>query len=135
MDKPEEILNEKDIIKRAYKFGFYVGLHGHTDWFGWVAEVKKKIYEEAKHLGVYEEVKKAYIKGKKAGRVEREKRIHLGLMKQTTSEIPEKIKIVSIERNRGSIASLNFPKIEDMPKTIKKPRFFRLPKILRGGEE
>ncbi|AMM53698.1 hypothetical protein [Pyrococcus kukulkanii] len=128
-DEIEEILSEKDIIKRAYLFGFYVGLYGHVDWAGWVAEIRRELYIEARKLGVYEEVKYAYREGKEAGRKERARRIHAGLMKEDSGKMkvkPRKVKILS----KTTDEIHGFPKKEEMPRILMGFKGLGLPRIL-----
>ncbi|AFK22465.1 hypothetical protein [Pyrococcus sp. ST04] len=129
----EEILKEKDIVKKAYLFGFYIGLHGHVEWIGWVAKIKKEIYLEAKSLGVYELAKLAYKEGKEAGKIERERRIHEGLMKREENlKIKKPIEIVPVSKKIEN-KQLLFPKNEDLPGILKEFKGLKLPRFLKGG--
>ncbi|ASJ17173.1 hypothetical protein A3L04_08880 [Thermococcus chitonophagus] len=124
----DEILHEKNIIKKAYLFGFYVGLYGHLDWSGWVAEIRREIYIEARKLGIYEEVKHAYKEGKEAGKKERARRINAGLMKEERERIKGKPK--KIEASRATDEVHEFPKKEKVPRILEGFKGLSLPKIL-----
>ncbi|AEH24763.1 hypothetical protein [Pyrococcus yayanosii] len=135
-DELKKILAEKDVVKKAYLFGFYVGLYGHIDWSGWVAEIKEAIFREAEERRMYEDVKEAYIRGKQDGRERREEFLQKGLMKEREVEVRrKKIKKISSEAPLTDILStpkiLEQPKISKLPAVLKDVNFLRLPRVIR----
>ncbi|WP_048146768.1 hypothetical protein [Pyrococcus abyssi] len=126
----KEILKEKNVVKKAYLFGIYVGLSGHIEWSGWVKEILEEIYREAESKGVYEEVKEAYKEGKELGKRERARRIQLGLMKESEkAKEEEKERITQL----GEIKKMSFPIRERMPRFLEGFLGIKLPRFLRGG--
>lgn len=76
----------KKLVQEAYKFGYFVGYKGHSEWAEWVRERRERLYARAQELGVYELVKNAYNRGKADGAKKREEEIRKGLGKETTGE-------------------------------------------------
>ncbi|BAA30121.1 hypothetical protein [Pyrococcus horikoshii] len=132
MIKIQDILNEKNVVKKAYLFGIYVGLYGHVEWSGWVRDILESIYREAESLGIYDEVKEAYNEGKEVGRRERIRRIHAGLMKDKEKEEISREKII-VSYSGNELRRIAFPRNEDMPRFLRGFKMLKFPKFLRGG--
>jgi len=140
----EKATKRQELIKEAYRFGYFVGYKGHTEWVSWVSKKKGEIYEKAKLFGIYNEVRTAYEKGIEDGKARRLKEIELGLSKLESEIIPESTKEVTETKEKEEIEEeyqtfAKTPKIMEPPeiikliKSIEAPKMLSLPKML--GEE
>jgi len=139
----------KELLKKAYRLGYFVGFYGHTEWAAWISEEKEEIYLEAQLLGIYEKVKKVYAFGKEEGAKKREELIQKGLSIEPPKS-KEEIKKKVMEEPKGLIPMeevkktgkhyLSFlesdkivarPKLFKKVKIIKKPNFLKLPSFIR----
>ena len=138
----EDKTREEKIIKEAYRFGYFVGYKGHSEWLSWIHEKKWEIYEEAKKLGIYEEVKKAYRMGKKEGAKKRIIEIQQELGKEGKEggeKGTKKVEVVSeeaLEREfltiLGSPEILEPPELLNLVKILKNPGLLGIPRSLEG---
>ncbi len=64
-DRPGGQVSE--LKRRAYELGLEVGEENHLESVGWVNSKLQEIREEASRVGIFEEVRDAYQKGKKMG--------------------------------------------------------------------
>ncbi|MCO6040470.1 hypothetical protein [Thermococcus alcaliphilus] len=137
-------VKKEDLIKEAYRFGYFVGYKGHTEWVSWIAGKKREIYRQAEELGIYKEVKIAYEKGLQDGKERRMKEVAQGLEKLEDEILPEKPKVENVEEKEEiEIEFSRFsktPKIVEPPeileliKALEEPKMLTLPKML-GKEE
>ncbi|AEC52463.1 hypothetical protein PNA2_1548 [Pyrococcus sp. NA2] len=123
-----EILKEKNVIRRAYLFGIYVGLYGHIEWSGWIREVLESIYREAIELELYDKVREAYREGKEIGRRERLRRIYGGLIKEEAETEVTGLNVLLNEDLEDS----GLPRKEKIPKFLGGFRGTELPRFLKG---
>lgn len=141
----EKISKKQELIKEAYRFGYFVGYKGHTEWVSWIAQKKREIYENAKLLGIFDEVKMAYEKGLENGKNKRAKEIELGLSKLESESKPETTKKIEkrehekeIEREYDVFSKtpkiIESPEILRLIKSVEAPKMLSLPKML-GGED
>ncbi|NJE26265.1 hypothetical protein E3E22_06450 [Thermococcus sp. MV5] len=141
----EETTKKRELIKEAYRFGYFVGYRGHTEWISWVSKKKGEIYEKAKLFGIYNEVRTAYEKGIEDGKARRLKEVELGLSKLESEIIPESTKKVTKTQEKEEIEEdyqtfAKTPKIMEPPeilkliKSIEAPKMLSLPKMLDGEE-
>ena len=140
-------VTREGLIKKAYRFGYFVGYKGHTEWVSWVAKKKEEIYRKAEDLGIYEEVKTAYRKGLQDGKERRMREITQGLKKLEDEILPEKSRKLGAETVKEKVEIeeeflqfLKTPKIVEPPeilaltKALDVPQMFSHPKML-GREE
>jgi len=71
----------RELVERAYKFGYFIGYEGHSEWTEWVRKRREELYKMAEAIDAYEVVKQAYNKGKADGMKKREEDILKGLGK------------------------------------------------------
>ena len=152
MKKDEEIkIRKMELIREAYRFGYFIGYHGHTEWTEWVGKKKEELYEKAKGLEIYPLVKNAFRRGKTDGERQRAEDINRGIAETgtTVEEESPKVKVrprpiteeEKVEEEfRSFLASpriIEPPEILSMMKAIGEPRFIKLPGMLgqRGEEE
>ncbi|WP_232054799.1 hypothetical protein [Thermococcus sp. 2319x1] len=137
-------MKKEDLIKEAYRFGYFVGYKGHTEWVSWIAGKKGEIYRQAEELGIYKEVKAAYEKGLQDGKERRMKEVALGLGKLEDEILPEKVKTENVEeKEKIEKEFLQFsktPKIVEPPeiltlmKAVETPKILSPPKIISKEE-
>ncbi|USS41226.1 hypothetical protein NF865_03235 [Thermococcus aggregans] len=132
-------MKKKDLIKEAYRFGYFVGYRGHTEWVSWVSKKKVNIYSLAEELGILEEVKMAYEEGLKDGKAKRLKDISSGLLTSSLEGEPkqkEGDEGLENELEKEFSEFLTTPKIIEPPKilsimkSLEPPKMLSLPKIL-----
>jgi len=135
----DEMNKKRDLIKEAYRFGYFVGYKGHTEWISWISKKKARIYSLAEELGILEEVKMAYEEGLKDGKAKRMKDISSGLLTSSSEDIPERRERKEVLENDLEEEFSEFlitPKIVEPPKIlavmkpIKTPKMLAPPKIL-----
>lgn len=78
--------SRKALLEEAYRFGYFIGLRGHSEWAEWVRKKREELYRKAEELGIYELVKEAYRRGKEEGRKAREEMLYEGLAKESGEE-------------------------------------------------
>ncbi|WP_461866739.1 hypothetical protein [Thermococcus sp.] len=138
---------KKEILKKAYNLGYFVGFYGHSEWLSWIVKEKEEIYSQAKFMGIYKVVKRAYAIGKERGIRKREELIMKGLSVNTIKveelelrQLPlfleeEGISEVQEERYLNFLQPIkitNPHRLLRENEMLKKPKFFNLPKFLRG---
>ncbi len=74
----------KRLVEEAYRFGYFVGYGGHSEWAGWIRRKKVQMYSLAEELGVLELVRDAYRRGKVEGAKKKGEDIRKGLGKGAT---------------------------------------------------
>ena len=130
----EKLPRKQELIKEAYRFGYFVGYKGHTEWVSWIAKKKAEIYEKANLLGIINEAKIAYEQGLKDGKERRQKEIELGLSKlESELELKETEKVdigeeEKIDREYKSFSKT--PKIVEPPEIIRPIKYIEAPKML-----
>ncbi|WP_297436472.1 hypothetical protein [Thermococcus sp.] len=128
----------KRLVEEAYRFGYFVGYGGHSEWAGWIRRKKVQMYSLAEELGVLELVRDAYRRGKAEGAKKKEEDIRKGLGKgapildgrgapevfpfEETSEEIEGEFIRFIETTRLYLP----PDLLDTLKNIRPPKMLRL---------
>ncbi|WP_048150165.1 hypothetical protein [Palaeococcus ferrophilus] len=153
MKKDEEIkIRKRELIREAYRFGYFIGYHGHTEWVGWVSEKKEEIYERAKELEVYPLVRDAFRRGRIDGERQRIDDINRGVAETGRAVEEEEKPRVKVEARpiteeegmeeefKSFLASpriIEPPEILSMMKVVGEPGFMKLPGMLgqRGEEE
>lgn len=134
----EDKTRKERLIKEAYRFGYFVGYKGHSEWLSWIHEKKWKIYEEAKRLGIYEEIKKAYQMGKEEGTKKRIIEIQQKLGKEEEGGGKEGITGEALEREFLTILKspeiLEPPELLNLVKILKKPGLLDMPRSLGERE-
>ncbi|WP_457741477.1 hypothetical protein [Thermococcus sp.] len=71
--------DRKALLEEAYRFGYFIGLKGHSEWAEWVRKKREELYQKAEEFGIYELVKEAYRRGKEEGKKVREEMLYEGL--------------------------------------------------------
>ncbi|RLF75271.1 hypothetical protein [Palaeococcus sp. (in: euryarchaeotes)] len=137
-DKPKK----EELIKEAYRFGYFVGYKGHSEWLSWIHEKKWELYEEAKKFGIYEAVKRAYQMGKEEGAKRRATEIQKGLGKEEggkegvrkAEEFESEVSEEELEREFLTILRspeiLEPPELLNLIKILKKPGLLDMPQHL-----
>ncbi len=140
----------KKLLKEGYKFGYFVGYKGHSEWVSWVREKREELYKKAEELGVYELVKSAYKRGKAEGSRKRQEEINLGLIEKgrLTEEEAETKPRVELREEAGEETTegkekfeVEFARFLQTTKLILPPDFLdtlkhlEIPKMLKLGEE
>lgn len=123
-------VKKEDLIKEAYRFGYFVGYKGHTEWVSWIAGKKREIYRRAEELGIYKEVKIAYEKGLQDGKERRMKEVTQGLEKLEDEILPERPKVDNV-REKEEI-EIEFSRFSKTPKIVEPPEILELIKALEG---
>jgi len=129
------------LLEEAYRFGYFVGYRGHSDWTGWARERREEMYQKAERLGVYELVKKAYRRGKDEGSKRREEEIHLGLIEKGRVEIegekPAERQVTkeSEEEEEEFTEFLRTAKLVLPPEFLNTLKYMEIPRMLRMGGE
>jgi len=130
----EKLSKKQELIKEAYRFGYFVGYKGHTEWVSWIAKKKREIYENASLLGIIDEVKAAYEKGLKDGKERKHREIELGLSKlESELELKETEKVDIGEEEKIDQEYKSFsktPKIVEPPEIIRLIKYIEAPKML-----
>jgi len=132
------VMGKEELIKEAYRFGYFVGYKGHTEWVSWVAKKKEELYKRAEEMEIYEQVKLAYQRGLQDGKNRRMKEITQGMEKLEDEILSEKPKIENAQETEEVEFSLflRTPKIVEPPeilsliKTLRVPKMFSPPKML-----
>lgn len=70
-DKRKDLI--KKLLKEAYKLGFEVGYHGHSEVAGKIGRKRFEIFKMAKKFGIQKECQAYYEKGKEEGKQRRAK--------------------------------------------------------------
>jgi len=126
---------KQELIKEAYRFGYFVGYKGHTEWISWIAKKKGEIYKKAKLLGVYNEVKSAYERGLEDGKARKTREIEFGLSKLEIKESEDEEKIEGEYEVFSRTSKITEPpEILKLIKSIETPKMLSLPKLL-GKQE
>lgn len=123
-------MKKEDLIKEAYRFGYFVGYKGHTEWVSWIAGKKREIYRRAEELGIYKEVKIAYEKGLQDGKERRMKEITQGLEKLEDEILPEKQKVDNAQEKEE--LEIEFSRFSKTPKIVEPPEILALIKTLEA---
>ncbi len=137
---------QKELLKKAYNLGYFVGFYGHSEWISWISKEKKEIYTRAKLMEIYNTVRKAYSAGKKEGIKRREEMIRKGLseepaqieeqvIKHLVSFLEEELEFIEEKRHLSLLRSVKRTSPERLMRKhdmLKKPKFFNLPRFLRG---
>ncbi|ALV63646.1 hypothetical protein ADU37_CDS19470 [Thermococcus sp. 2319x1] len=121
-------MKKEDLIKEAYRFGYFVGYKGHTEWVSWIAGKKGEIYRQAEELGIYKEVKAAYERGLQDGKERRMKEVALGLGKLEDEILPEKVKTENLQREEE--IEIEFSRFSKTPKIVEPPEILALMKAV-----
>jgi len=154
------MVNKKDtqkiqkIIREAYRFGYFIGYKGHSEWISWVGHKKSEIYEKARELGVYEKAKKAYQRGKLDGERKRMEDVQSGLAVKLSPQeesksgmegafVEEEIQHeerfnVEFARILNSPSILEPPEVLELMGMLKKPKTIGFPSsigYIQDGEE
>ena len=128
------------LLEEAYRFGYFVGYQGHSDWTGWARERREEIYQKAERLGVYELVKKAYKRGKDEGSRRREEEVHLGLIEKGRVEVeeerPSERPVIEESKEREEFAEfLRTAKLVLPPEFLNTLKYMEIPRMLKMGGE
>lgn len=123
----KEISNDekKRFLKEAYKLGYEVGYHQHSE-LGWVAEKYSSYVKKASEYGFKDEIEKIYIEGKQVGRRERFKSLYIDQF--SIAEKAEKKRLLMEDK----FTQLNQPLMLDISSNILRIRMISLPSILKG---
>lgn len=154
MEKDEEIkIRKRELIREAYRFGYFIGYQGHTEWVGWVSEKKEELYERAKELDIYPLVRAAFRRGRMEGERQRIDDINRGVAEVgrivEEEETKPKAEVESRLAKEEEALEAEFrtflrspriiepPEILSMMKAVEEPNFMRFPGLLgqRGEEE
>ncbi|AIF70389.1 hypothetical protein PAP_10075 [Palaeococcus pacificus DY20341] len=135
MVKKKDTQKIQEIIREAYRFGYFIGYKGHSEWISWVGHKKSEIYEKARELGVYEKAKKAYQRGKLDGERKRMEDVQSGLAVKLSplDESKSKLKEAFIEEEIQSEGRFNieFARILNSPSILEPPEILELMGMLK----
>jgi len=129
------------LLKEAYKFGYFVGYHGHSEWAEWVRKTRERFYKEAERLSVYDLIKEAYQRGKEDGAKQREEDIRKGIFskeaggaehKKARVEVPEQEE--AAEESEEFANFLGTAKILLPPDLLSAVKTLDPPKMLKKGD-
>ncbi|WP_256957788.1 hypothetical protein [Thermococcus litoralis] len=131
---------KRNLIKEAYRFGYFVGYKGHTEWVSWISKKKSKIYSLAEELGILEEVKTAYEEGLEDGKAKRMKDISSGLSTSSSRDLHEPREENYVLENEledefseflSTTKIIEPPEILTIMKSIEVPEIISTPKMFR----
>ncbi|MDH3365894.1 MAG: 4-vinyl reductase [Thermoplasmata archaeon] len=106
-----------DLRRRAFELGLEVGEENHLESVGWVNSKLQEIREEADRVGVFEEVRRAYQKGKK-----------LGVARRSGHTLTPQLGLV---KDRSALSGSQSPRSEPKGPRLPKPPGFieRIPPV------
>ncbi len=141
MGDPSEL---KRLVEEAYRFGYFVGYGGHSEWAGWIRRKRVQLYALAEELGALGLVQDAYQRGKAEGAKKREEDIRKGLGKEppalsgrgTTKVSPVEMSVVEAfpEATEGEfVRFLETTQLYLPPDLLDTLKNLRPPKMLRRG--
>jgi hypothetical protein len=117
-------LENGKVAKEAYKLGFEVGYHKHSE-IGWVTERFSHLDKFASERGLEEFVKAYYSRGRDDGVRSKERDIHSGLSKKG---IGKKVGQEELSKERTDNHSptqqptmIDMPEVTSVTKSIKRP--------------
>ena len=94
-EEKKKTINESErseVAKEAYKLGFEVGYHKHSE-LGWVTERFSHLDKFASERGLHEFVHAYYDKGRVDGVKSKERDIHSGLSKKGIEKEKERVEV------------------------------------------
>ena len=84
---------KSDLSKEAYKLGFEVGYHKHSE-IGWVSESFSNLDKFASECNLHEFVQTYYDRGREDGVKSKERAIHSGLSKKGIEKEDERVELL-----------------------------------------
>ncbi|KUH33337.1 hypothetical protein APY94_06265 [Thermococcus celericrescens] len=116
----EDVLKEENTLEKAYLAGYLIGYGGHSEWSGWVRELRQDVYSRAGSENLLDEARMAYLRGKREGMDARYRDIQRGIYR-----------VSKFEKVRMRRLTERFALFEGLGEggTYRRPRFLRLGRL------
>ncbi|WP_457743089.1 hypothetical protein [Thermococcus sp.] len=134
-----DVLEERDIVRRAYLTGYLLGYAGHLAWSGWSRELKEAVFRSAEERGLLRKAIIAFRKGRIEGASDRELDIMLGIYQPPVTETELSSETIRAYLSRsslfgmlssrptGAVRFLRFVRFSNSRHHLRVPDFLRRP--------